>query len=51
MCPCGERHGAECRSSGAEFALLFVLDKQPPRASRLSARVRDGPQEEPPSSS
>lgn len=36
---------------GAEFALLFVSDKQPPRASRPSAPARGGPPAEPPSSS
>lgn len=51
MCLSGKRHGLEDWSSDAEFALLFVLDKQPPRASRLSAQARGGPLVEPPSSS
>lgn len=51
MCLRGKRHELDNWSSDAEFALLFVLDKQPPRASRLSAQARDGPLVEPLSSS
>lgn len=52
MCLCGKGDRSPyVEALGAEFALLFVSDKQPPRASRPSVPVRGGPPAEPPSSS